>query len=141
MTLIISILLLIVGILNFSIALFVLYKNIRGVVNLAFFVFVTGIAVWSASIALIFLTKNLATNQFIFYGGAITFIGLIFFSRVFPYGQWPHRLFYLLFIPAGIIVLLAPSKFFISGMRIFPDIPPQPIIGPGMPLIIAIAIG
>jgi len=138
---IIPIALLIAGMLNFCIALFVLYKNIRSVVNLAFFIFVTGVAAWSSSIALIIVTRNFVFNQHIFYGGAVMFIGLVLFSRVFPYGQHPRRLFYLLFIPAGVIALLTSFNLFVSGMKILPDGSPEPIIGPGMPLFAAIAIG
>jgi len=130
--------LVVTGLLNLAIAGAVISKHPRSIVHRAFFLFVFGIALWIEGIALLFLSKNFIFNQFIFYGVAIIFAGLVIFTRVFPNGLPPPRRFYLILLPAVAIAALAPFNIFVSDIIVLSDGTVTPVNASGMPYITAI---
>lgn len=126
-----EIIFLIAGISNALIAVYVFKKNPRNIVNIAFLIFVVGSAIWIGNIGLIYLTKNFFFNQFIFYGTALMFSGLVFFARVFPNQRKPSIKFYLFItIPAMTIMILGGLNLIVTGINVLPDNSVEAIHGP-----------
>ena len=122
-----------VTIVNFTIGVFVLYKNPTNLVNISFFVFVLGATLWIVSFSLILITHDFFFNQLIFHGGTIMFAGFLVFSKVFPSNIIPPKKFWVSLIPLLIIMFLTPLNLFVKGMLFLPDHGVQPVNGPLMP--------
>lgn len=122
-----------IGLINFAIGFFVLWKNPRSLVNRAFFILALGATVWAISVALIFLTKNFFFNQFIFYGGTLMFAGFFLFARFFPKDDRPNPVFWWSLAPFVIMLLLVPFDVFVSGIQETSGVI-EPVNGPLMPV-------
>jgi signal transduction histidine kinase len=118
---------------DLAIATYVLSKNPRNIVNQAFFIFVTGAALWGLGVLLLSLTQNFNFSDMVFFGGAIGSFGLLLLARTFPSTSHIPRKFWLHSLPFLAIIVAAPFGVFVRGMVIRPDGSLHPILGPAFP--------
>lgn len=129
-----------IALLDLLAAVFVLWKNPKHTAHRAFFVFVSGAAVWAFGIALLSITKLFILDKIIFYGGTVMILGLVLFARTFPDGGRISRRFWLLLLPFAGIFIAIPFNVFIKGLVSTPSGTLQPINGPAFP-VFAITMG
>jgi signal transduction histidine kinase len=94
--------LLIVGIITGIIAFFVLVKNPKKNLNLTFFTFAIGGAIWISGIALISITGNFFFDKVINYGGLIFVIGFFLLAKAIPVAMKFNVNPFLLYLPVCI---------------------------------------
>lgn len=134
----------VVAAIDFSIAVFVLLKNPKNIVNRIFFIFVLGIAIWVLGIALLSYTKLFIFDKVVFFGGTLMVLGLVLFAKVFPNGESPGKRFWLSLIPFLGIFISIPFNVFIKELILTDDERLIPVNGPGLPFyafFIALYIG
>lgn len=126
--------LILIALLDFLAAAFILWKNPKSIVHRAFFTFVSGASVWVLGIALLSITKFFILDKVIFYGGTIMILGLVLFAKTFPDGGAVSRRFWLLLLPFAGIFIAIPFNVFIKGLAPTPEGTLQPINGPAFPV-------
>ncbi|MBX4189942.1 hypothetical protein KW791_01435 [Candidatus Parcubacteria bacterium] len=132
-----EILLGIVIIANALISIYVLTRNYKGIVNRSFFIFGSGITLWSIGIFAIFVTHVFLFDKAILYGGLMIVWGLGILAWTFPnHNYWPKN-GWLFFIPLAVAAFLIPFGVFINGQEMGPH-GPSPINGPWFPFYVGV---
>ena len=122
------------GLLILLIGLGTLWNDPRRLVNRLFCVFTAGFALWSLSLALVFLYRDFLYNQLVLFTVLPVFGGLFLFVLAYPNKEKLPWQAYAGLIPIGFLTALIPFRVIISGVAEHADGFVTPINGPAMPI-------
>ena len=125
---------------NFLIALFVLWNNPKSLVHRAFFVWVTGIALWGIGLVLMLETGIFNIyDKVTLYGFLIMIFGSAFFPSVFPRRKTFPSKNYWFFLPIFLLGIALPFNLIIQNAVVAND-QIQPVNGPLFPYFAATSL-
>lgn len=124
-----QLILIVIVVIDFIIATYVLIKNPKRIVNRAFFIFVLGMGLFGAGMILLFATKLFIFDKVLFFGGHIMMFGLLLLSKVFPNLQHVERRFYLYLIPLFAVAVATPFNLLVQDIVVDPDGTVKPVLG------------
>lgn len=124
---------------NFLIGLYVLLRDPKNPVHASFFLFVSGIAIWTGGFGMLSLFASLLADKIVHYGGLMMLLGFVLFSRVFPQGAHVSRLTIVPFIPILLAaIFIIPSNLLVQDIIQHADGRIEPVVGP---LLVWYAVG
>ena len=124
----------IIDTLNLAIGGYVLAKDPRGIVHRSFFIFVLGIAAWSASMMLLAFTGWVWLLTVPFFGAELMVLGFVFLAEFFPDGGTLRRPFLVSIVPWLAVTLLTPSDLIVHTAVLTSSSYLKPEHGPLFPL-------
>ncbi|MEJ0053942.1 MAG: ATP-binding protein [bacterium] len=126
---------------NLSIGALVLSKNPKNVVNMSFFAFVLGTALWMSGISLLYVTHNFAFDKMALGGGIVMLFGMTLFARTFASREPVSFRFAWFFLPLACTALLLPFGLYILGIVVDENGIIHAILGPLFPVYALANIG
>ncbi|HEY0948263.1 MAG TPA: ATP-binding protein [Candidatus Paceibacterota bacterium] len=134
-------LLAIVAVANVSIGTYVFLRKPEDRARQAFFLFVTGGALWVGGFVLLSLTHNFSFDIVTNYGGLLLIAGTLWFAQNFPRPIMLPVRSWLLYFPFLIIAAgVIPQQLIVLGIEPLPGGGFVPIVGPLLPLWSLIAV-
>lgn len=134
-------LLAIVAAANFAIGVYVFLQRPEDRARQAFFLFVTGGALWVGGFVLLSLTHNFFFDIVTNYGGLLLIAGTLWFAQNFPHPIMLPVRSWLLYFPFLIIAVgVIPQQLIVLDIQPLPDGGFVPIVGPLLPLWSLIAV-
>lgn len=120
---------------NFSIGAFVFLRKPEDRARQAFFLFVTGGALWVGGFVLLSLTHDFFFDIVTNYGGLLLIAGTLWFAQNFPHPIALPVRSWLLYFPFLIIAVgVIPQQLIVLGIEPLPGGGFVPIVGPLLPL-------
>ena len=130
-------LLILVAVVNISLAVFVLVHDYRSWVNRTFFIFVSVLSFWTVCVAILLQQKTLLWSDLVLlFGPLLGVSSFLLFSKHYPNQTEIDKksLLYFLLIPLSLFIVLTPFRPFVSGIIVKGD-QIEPVIGPLYPVL------
>jgi signal transduction histidine kinase len=130
----------VISLFNLGIAVLVLIKQPRRLVNRAFTMVAIGIFTWGTGIILLSRTLFFEWNTVIMYGFVILLYGLVVFAKVFPNTTRISSRFYIrAALPLLLIIILTPMHLIVRSGIFHPGSNPEPVNGPFFPVLVILS--
>lgn len=126
-----------VSVINFSLALFIFFRNPHSWLHKSFSFFAGTLSLWTISMGMLLFAKNIFwSDMTLLFGNVIGIGSFLLFSKHFPDNHDLNRnfLIYAFILPILIFITTLPFHPFVSDITLV-DTELQPVIGPLYPLL------